>query len=90
MAVELHDRYQIKRAVHRCKSMAAARYNLDDAAGNQTLSVTVSSGVSALRKGDTTATVTERADKARYTAKRNGKNCVSFGKSWIKSGKSFR
>jgi len=65
-----------KRAEHICKSIASTRYYLDDAAGSATLSVTVSIGVSCLQKGDTVATVTGRADKALYAAKRNGKNCV--------------
>lgn len=65
-----------KRAEHICKSIASTRYYLDDAAGSPTLSVTVSIGVSSLQKGDTVATVTGRADKALYAAKRNGKNCV--------------
>jgi len=38
--------------------------------------VTVSIGVSSLQKADTIATVTQRADKALYAAKHNGKNCV--------------
>ncbi len=65
-----------KRAEHICKSIASTRHYLDDAAGSPTLSVTVSIGVSSLQKGDTVATVTARADKALYAAKRNGKNCV--------------
>ena len=66
----------IKKAETICRSIASTRYYLDDVAGNPTLSVTVSIGVSCLQKGDTTATVTQRADKALYTAKHKGKNCV--------------
>ena len=66
----------IKRAEAICKSIASTRYYLDEVEGNQTLSVTVSIGVSSLQKGDTTATVTQRADKALYAAKHKGKNCV--------------
>jgi diguanylate cyclase len=66
----------IKRAEHICKSIASTRYYLDDVAGSPTLSVTVSIGVSSLQKADTIATVTQRADKALYAAKHNGKNCV--------------
>ncbi|MDX2501834.1 MAG: diguanylate cyclase [Deltaproteobacteria bacterium] len=58
------------------KSIASARYYLDDGVGSPTLSVTVSIGVSSLQKADTIATVTQRADKALYAAKHNGKNCV--------------
>ena len=38
--------------------------------------VTVSIGVSSLRKADTIASVTQRADQALYVAKHNGKNRV--------------
>jgi diguanylate cyclase len=66
----------IKRAEVICKSVASTRYYLDDVAGNPTLSVTVSIGVSSLQKADTTATITQRADRALYAAKHKGKNCV--------------
>jgi diguanylate cyclase len=69
-------RNAIKRARHICKSIASASYFIDDAPGTPTLSVTVSIGVSSLQKADTTASVTQRADKALYTAKHSGKNCV--------------
>jgi diguanylate cyclase len=42
----------------------------------QTLSVTVSLGVSRYRKSDTVTSITARADKALYSAKNSGKNCV--------------
>jgi diguanylate cyclase len=66
----------IKKAEAICKSIASTRYYLDDVAGNPTLSVTVSIGVSSFQRADTTATVTQRADKALYAAKHRGKNCV--------------
>jgi diguanylate cyclase len=66
----------IKRAQAICKSIASTRYYLDDVAGSPTLTVTVSIGVSSLQKADTTASVTQRADKALYAAKHKGKNCV--------------
>jgi diguanylate cyclase len=65
-----------KRAEHICKSIASTRYYLDDVAGSPTLTVTISIGVSSFRKADTVTTVTQRADKALYAAKHNGKNCV--------------
>ncbi len=65
------------KARHICKSIASARYFLEDApGGGQTLSVTVSIGVSMYRKGDSDESVTTRADKALYAAKHAGKNCV--------------
>ena len=66
----------LKRAQHICKAIAMTRYYLDDVAGRPTLSVTISIGVSSLQKADTIASVTQRADKALYAAKQNGKNCV--------------
>ena len=66
----------MKRADHICKSIASTRYYLDDVEGSPTLAVTVSIGVSSLQKADTVATITQRADKALYAAKHNGKNCV--------------
>ncbi len=53
----------IKRAEAICKSIASTRYYLDDVAGNPTLSVTVSIGVSSYQKADTTATVTQEPIK---------------------------
>jgi diguanylate cyclase len=66
----------VKKANHICKMIAATRYCLDDVAGNPTLSVTISIGVSHLQKADTAAAVTQRADSALYAAKYAGKNCV--------------
>jgi diguanylate cyclase len=66
----------IKRAQYICKSIASTRYYLDDAPGTPTLSVTVSIGVSTLRKRDTTSSIIRRADKALCIAKHIGKNCV--------------
>ncbi len=50
---------------------------LDDIKTDHTLSITVSIGVSAYRKGDTPGTITDRADQALYVAKRIGKNRVA-------------
>ena len=63
-----------KKARHLCKEFAATRYALDGGTGDQTLSLTVSIGVSAFKKGDTPVSVIERADKALYEAKHSGKN----------------
>ncbi len=64
----------LKRAQHICQSIASTRYYLDDVAGSPTLSVTVSIGVCSIEKADTVSAVTQRADKALYAAKQNGKN----------------
>ena len=66
----------VKKANHICKSIAGTNYRLDDVAGSQTLSVTISIGVSSLQPNDSVATVTQRADQALYAAKHAGKNCV--------------
>ena len=72
----------LKKARQICKSIAKAQYSIDNANSMEQqcgtgLSFTVSIGVSAYRKGDTEETVTERADKALYMAKRGGKNAVA-------------
>ena len=69
-------RNAVKKANHICKSIAAARYCLDNVPGSPTLSVTISIGVSSLQRADTVVAVTQRADKALYAAKYAGKNCV--------------
>ena len=65
-----------KKAQNICKSVAAARYSLGDMQPGQSLSFTVSIGVSTYEEGDTVASVTERADQALYSAKRSGKGLV--------------
>ena len=67
-------RNALKKAKQLCKEFAATRYALDGSTDGETLSLTVSIGVSEFKKGDTPVTVVERADKALYTAKRTGKN----------------
>lgn len=58
-----------------CGAIAAARYATCDGNSEQDyLSVTVSIGVSAYKKGDTEQSLISRADKALYKAKRKGKN----------------
>lgn len=66
----------VKKANLICQSIAATRYALQDVSGSPTLSVTISIGVSCLKKSDSVAAVTRRADKALYAAKHAGKNCV--------------
>lgn len=70
----------VNRAEHICKSIASTRYYLDDVPDSPTLAVTVSIGVSSLQKADTVSTITQRADRALYSAKHKGKNCVVFEK----------
>jgi diguanylate cyclase len=65
-----------KKAGSICKSVAATRYALSDVKEGLNLSFTVSIGVSAYEKGDTTAAVTDRADNALYLAKKSGKGLV--------------
>lgn len=70
----------LKKAEQICQLIAATRYA---ASYNQTevhLSVTVSIGISAFKKGDTPGSMIERADKALYDAKRRGKNRAIAGK----------
>ncbi len=58
------------------KAIAAASYSMDDVEEGRKLSFTASIGVSVHKKGDTAVTVTERADKALFKAKRSGKGGV--------------
>lgn len=44
--------------------------------GDEIINVTASFGVAQVRKGDTPQSLIERADKALYLAKSDGKNCV--------------
>jgi diguanylate cyclase len=63
-----------KKAYQMCKTIAATTYTMDEIQPGQKLSFTVSIGVSSFQEGDTIASVTERADKALYQAKHQGKN----------------
>ena len=59
-----------------CKTIASTRYALDDIEPGNTLSITISIGVSTFSNGDSPMTVMERADGALYQAKKRGKNRV--------------
>ena len=65
-----------KRAKQICKVIAGTCYTIDEIETRPDLNVTVSIGVSTARKGDTAASVVQRADEALYEAKGQGKNRV--------------
>ena len=65
----------VKKAKQICKSLASTRYAISPT-DDQQLNVTVSIGVAVSQKGDTEASVVNRADKALYKAKNTGKNRV--------------
>jgi diguanylate cyclase len=65
-----------KKAKKLCSSIAAARYAADASPTSDAVSVTVSIGVSAFRKGDTVKELLDRADQCLYKAKAAGKNRV--------------
>lgn len=67
-------RNSVKKAKQICEAIAGTRYAVDEGASGNYLNVTVSVGVSSLRKGDTAAKVIDRADRALYHAKGTGKN----------------
>jgi diguanylate cyclase (GGDEF)-like protein len=67
----------IKKAKRICRAVANTHYAINDTKAAHLLSITVSIGVSAFRKGDTTESVIGRADQALYFAKGAGKNRVA-------------
>jgi diguanylate cyclase len=69
-------RNSVKKAKQICQAIAGTRYAVDESAPGNYLSVTVSVGVSTLRKGDTATKIIDRADRALYYAKGTGKNKV--------------
>ena len=69
-------RNAIKKSKLICKEIAKTRYALEENKEDTIISITVSIGASVHKKGDTVATVIERADKALYAAKQAGKNQV--------------
>lgn len=64
-----------------CKTVAAARYAMDESQSDDFLSITVSIGVTPFNRNDTVETLIARADKALYDAKRKGKNMAIGRKS---------
>lgn len=64
----------LKKARQICQNVASARYATDNAQADEYLSITVSIGVCAAKKGDSVEKMLARADKALYEAKRAGKN----------------
>ena len=76
----------IKKAKRICQTVADTHYALSDIKTAHLLSITVSIGVSAYRKGDTTESVIDRADQALYFAKSAGKNRVASEYEMISDG----
>ncbi|MBF0553451.1 MAG: diguanylate cyclase [Nitrospirae bacterium] len=66
----------IKKGNEICKAVELSYYLLGEKNNDEKLSFTISVGISTFQKGDTVKTVTERADKALYLAKKTGKNKV--------------
>ena len=70
----------IKKGKQICDVVASARYLLEGMPPADALSLTLSIGVSACRKGDSASALVSRADKALYLAKCSGKNRVQSEK----------
>jgi diguanylate cyclase len=66
----------LKKARLISQTVADTHYDLDDIKTGHILSITVSIGISIYQRGDTLATLVDRADKALYLAKSTGKNSV--------------
>lgn len=71
----------LKKGRQICDAIASARYATSNDQNDDYLSITVSIGVTVLKKDDTAESFISRADKALYKAKRSGKNCVVAIKS---------
>jgi diguanylate cyclase len=69
-------RNAVKKAKQICKAIDKTSYTLDQDDEQPPLTLTVSIGATAFKKGDISSSVLERADKALYHAKQAGKNCV--------------
>ena len=67
-------RNALKKAKQICKTVAGSKYAADDSPRPESVSVTVSIGVSSYQKGDTSQSLLERADQCLYKAKENGRN----------------
>ena len=59
-----------------CEIISLTDFMIDKQTSSDSLSFTVSIGVSTFRDGDTVLSIVDRADKALYKAKKTGKNCV--------------
>jgi diguanylate cyclase len=70
-------RNAVKKAQQLCTSIAKTHYALDEDHSEQTLSITISIGVSEYRPPDDVDSLLHRADKALYDAKAAGKNRVA-------------
>ncbi|MBF0319514.1 MAG: GGDEF domain-containing protein [Nitrospirae bacterium] len=66
----------VKKGNEICRAIELSRYSLSGIFKGEELTFTVSIGISTIQKGDTVKTITERADRALYTAKNTGKNRV--------------
>lgn len=66
----------LKKGRQICTAVADARYATDGNGKEDMLRITVSIGITEFKRDDTPESVIERADKALYKAKRNGKNCA--------------
>ena len=73
-------RHAFKKGRELCKAIASARYVVDINTPHERLAFTVSIGVSSIAKDDTVETILERASKALYEAKSQGKNRAISGK----------
>ncbi|MBT8341925.1 MAG: diguanylate cyclase, partial [Desulfatitalea sp.] len=74
-------RNALKKARQICTTIASVRYAIGENQTSDYLSVTVSIGVTQLKKNDSVADLIARADKALYDAKQKGKNCAVGRKS---------
>ncbi|MBF0516042.1 MAG: diguanylate cyclase [Nitrospirae bacterium] len=73
----------VKKATEICKAVELSCYLLGEKNNDEKLYFTVSIGVSTFQKGDTVKSITGRADKALYQAKKTGKNKVVTEKEVI-------
>lgn len=74
-------RHALKKGQQICNTIASVRYATSEAQTDNYLSLSISIGVTAYKKGDTVVDLIGRADQALYQAKHKGKNCVVGKKS---------